>query len=89
MTTAVVRNAAEQIGWGLLAGVVAGGVGGLLYREADRHGWLEGQWRQIVTLAAALLAYAAAVELGGSAFIAAFIGGMTLGAVSGQHEPQR
>jgi sodium/hydrogen antiporter len=85
VTWAVVRNAAEQIGWGLLAGVVAGGVGGLLYREADRRGWLEGQWRQIVTLAAALVAYAAAVELGGSAFIAAFTGGMTLGAVSGQH----
>jgi sodium/hydrogen antiporter len=85
VTWAVVRNAAEQIGWGMLAGIVAGGVGGLLYRQADGRDWLEGQWRQIVTLAAALLAYAAAHELGGSAFIAAFIGGMTLGAVSGQH----
>ena len=85
VTWAVVGNAAEQIGWGMLAGIVAGGVGGLLYRQADKRGWLEGQWRQIVTLAAALLAYAAAVELGGSAFIAAFVGGMTLGAVSKQH----
>ena len=52
---------------------------------ADKRGWFEGRWRQIVTLCAALLAYAAAASLGGSGFIAAFVGGMTLGYVSGQH----
>ena len=86
VTTAVVQNAAEQIGWGAAAGIVAGAVGGGVYRIAERRGWIEGQWRQIVTLAAALAAYALAVELGGSAFIAAFIGGMAFGAVAGQHE---
>jgi sodium/hydrogen antiporter len=85
VTWAVVKNAAEQIGWGVLAGVAAGALGGGLYLFADRRGWLEGQWRQVVTLAAALLAYAAAVELGGSGFIAAFVGGMTFGAASRQH----
>ncbi len=83
ITWAVVSNAAEQIGWGLLAGVVAGLLGALVFRIADRRDWIGSEWRQIVPLAAALLAYALAVTLGGSGFIAAFVGGMAFAAVSG------
>jgi NhaP-type Na+/H+ or K+/H+ antiporter len=83
ITWAVVGNAAEQIGWGLLAGIVAGLLGALVFRVADRRGWIGSEWRQIVPLAAALLAYALAVTLGGSGFIAAFVGGMAFAAVSG------
>lgn len=81
-TWAVVWNAAEQIGWGLVAGLGAGVLGGLLFRLAAGRGWLEGMWRQIVPLAVALLAFAAAIELGGSGFIAAFVGGMAFGFAS-------
>jgi NhaP-type Na+/H+ or K+/H+ antiporter len=84
-TWAVVTNAAQQIGWGLLAGVAAGALGGSLFRLAARRGWLEGQWRQTVPLAAALLAYAVALSLGGSGFIAAFVGGMAFGRVAHEH----
>jgi NhaP-type Na+/H+ or K+/H+ antiporter len=84
ITSAVVSNAAEQIGWGLVAGAVAGLVGALLFRAGDKRGWIGSEWRQIVPLAAALLAYALALTLGGSGFIAAFVGGMAFGAVSGQ-----
>jgi NhaP-type Na+/H+ or K+/H+ antiporter len=59
-------------------------VGALLFRTADRRGWIGSTWRQIVPLAIALLAYALALTLGGSGFIAAFAGGMAFGAVSGQ-----
>jgi sodium/hydrogen antiporter len=83
VTWAVVRNAAEQIGYGLLGGVLAGLVGALLFRMADKRGWIGSEWRQIVPLGAALLAYALAVTFGGSGFIAAFVGGMVFGAVSG------
>jgi len=83
ITWAVVSNAAVQIGWGLAAGVAAGLLGALLFRAADKRGWIGSEWRQIVPLAAALLAYALAVTLGGSGFIAAFVGGMVFGAVSG------
>jgi NhaP-type Na+/H+ or K+/H+ antiporter len=83
ITWAVVSNAAEQIGWGLLAGVVAGLLGALVFRIADRRAWIGSEWRQIVPLAAALLAYALAITLGGSGFIAAFVGGMAFAAVSG------
>jgi NhaP-type Na+/H+ or K+/H+ antiporter len=85
-TWAVVSNAAQQIGWGLAAGVAAGALGGLLFRLAAQRVWLEGMWRQIVPLAVALLAFAAAVELGGSGFIAAFVGGMAFGLASRERD---
>jgi sodium/hydrogen antiporter len=88
VTSAVVRNMAEQIGWGLAAGIGAGTLAGLLLRAADARGWLEGQWRQILPLLAALLAYLVALKLGGSGFIAAFTGGMTFGYFSRRHDFQ-
>jgi len=86
VTAAVVRNMAEQIGWGLVSGIGAGALAGLLLRVADDRGWLEGQWRQILPLVAALLAYLTALRLGGSGFIAAFTGGMTFGYLSRHHD---
>jgi NhaP-type Na+/H+ or K+/H+ antiporter len=88
VTAAVVRNMAEQIGWGLAAGIGAGTLAGLSLRAADARGWLEGQWRQILPLLAALLAYLVALKLGGSGFIAAFVGGMTFGYFSRRHDLQ-
>jgi NhaP-type Na+/H+ or K+/H+ antiporter len=83
VTSAVVSSAAEQIGWGLAGGLAAGLLGGLLFGFADRRGWIGREWRQIVPLAVALLAYAIALRLGGSGFIAAFVGGLAFGRVSG------
>ena len=82
---AVISNAAAQIGWGLLAGVGAGAIGGIVYRHSDRRGWLPDQWRQVFTFAVALAAYAVAGALGGSGFIAAFVAGLTFGAASREH----
>ena len=62
VTWAVVSNAAAQIGWGLAGGLAAGVLGGLLFRVADRRKWIGGEWRQIVPLAVALLAYAIALH---------------------------
>lgn len=83
VTWAVVSNMAAQIGWGLTGGVAAGILGGLLFRVADRRAWISREWRQIVPLAVALLAYAIALSLGGSGFIAAFAGGLAFGSISG------
>ena len=87
VTGAVVRNMAEQIGWGLAAGIGAGTLAGVLVRVADHRGWLQGQWRQILPPLAALLAYLVALRLGGSGFIAAFTGGMAFGYFSRRHDP--
>jgi NhaP-type Na+/H+ or K+/H+ antiporter len=78
-----VSNAAEQIGWGLTGGLFAGILGGLLFGFADRRGWIGDEWRQVVPLAVAMLAYVIALALGGSGFIAAFVGGMAFGRTSG------
>ena len=83
--SAVLHNAASQIGYGLAAGIGVGVLGGALLRFAEGRGWLQGHWRQVLTLAVALGAYAAAVALGGSGFIAAFVGGMAFGRASGEH----
>ena len=85
LPSAVLSNALSQIGWGIAAGVGAGLLGGLLLRLESGRGWLLDQWRQAFTLAVALSAYAAASALGGSGFIAAFVGGMAFGGVSGEH----
>ena len=83
--SAVLHNAASQIGWGLVGGLIAGIGGGLVFRFAERRGWLGGGWRQILPLATAILAFAVAAGLGGSGFIAAFAGGMAFGRTSGEH----
>jgi NhaP-type Na+/H+ or K+/H+ antiporter len=81
--SAVIHRAASQIGWGLVAGLAAALVGGLLVRWADRRGWMESPWRQTLVLSTAVLAYAAAQALGGSGFIAAFVGGAAFGRIAG------
>ena len=85
VTWAVISNAAAQIGWGMAAGVAAGLLGAVLFRACSRRGWIGGEWRQTLPLAAALLSYALAMHLGGSVFIAAFVGGMAFGRFSGKH----
>lgn len=64
-------------------GVVVGGVVAAGVRLSQARGWVSPAWRQIVPLTAAMGAYAATQELGGSGFIAAFVGGLTFGKVLG------
>jgi sodium/hydrogen antiporter len=72
---------AEEIGWGLVGGVAAGALGAVALRTARQHGLAEAHWLQILTAATALLAAGIAHGLGGSIFIAAFVGGFVFGAV--------
>ena len=69
----------EEIGYGSLAGVIAGVGAALLEREAVRRGWTDGAWIQVLTFAAAVFAAGLATGLGGSIFIAAFVGGLLFG----------
>lgn len=81
--SAVLASMAAEIGWGVTAGVAGGALGGLLFRVADRRGWMTPQWRQVLPLAAALVCFAVADVLGGSGFIAAFLGGILFGRIAG------
>src|SRR3954469_20439986 len=69
----------EQIGYGLVGGIVAGALGAIALRIAARHQTIEPHWRQILNASAALLAAGVATTLGGSIFIAAFSGGFLFG----------
>jgi NhaP-type Na+/H+ or K+/H+ antiporter len=71
----------EQIGYGLVAGLAAGALAAAVVVIAGRHGHVEGSWLQIVPFAGAAAAFGLADPVGGSGFIAAFVGGFIFGAV--------
>jgi NhaP-type Na+/H+ or K+/H+ antiporter len=66
----------EEIGFGVLGGVVAGLFIALIVKEAGRRDLITGAWRQAIPAAGAALAYGIASGLHGSGFIAAFVAGM-------------
>ena len=66
----------EEIGYGVLGGVVAGLLIGAIVVYGGRKDLIDGNWRQVIPAAGAALGYGIAVALGGSGFIAAFVGGM-------------
>ncbi|HUK94224.1 MAG TPA: cation:proton antiporter [Gaiellaceae bacterium] len=81
---AAARLVAEEIGYGVLAGAIAGTAAAAIIRLAAGRGFVGRDWLQIVPLAGAGLAYGIAQPLGGSGFIAAFTGGLVFGALRQQ-----
>ena len=78
----------EEIGYGVLGGVVGGLVVAAIVIHAGRRELIADQWRQVIPAAGAALAYGTAAALGGSGFIAAFVAGMTFRLVLGR-DPER
>jgi NhaP-type Na+/H+ or K+/H+ antiporter len=76
-----VQVALEQIGFGVLVGLGVGIGGGWLVLKARDKEWITPNFQRIAFLALAILTFLIADELGGSGFIAAFIGGLALGYV--------
>ena len=74
---------AEAIGYGLLGGLAAGALAAAVVIIAGGRNLIDGAWRQIIPLAAAVLAYGIANALGGSGFIAAFVAGALFGLLAG------
>jgi sodium/hydrogen antiporter len=72
---------AEAIGYGVLFGAISGATGALLLRLARGRRLGEAQWLQAVPVGTAAAAYGLAAPLGGSGFIAAFVAGLTFGAL--------
>jgi sodium/hydrogen antiporter len=65
----------EQIGLGILVGLVIGLVGGYLVHKAKDRGLMTGRYQWIGFLSLAVISYVVAIVVGGSGFIAAFVGG--------------
>ena len=77
----------EEIGYGALGGVAAGLLVAAIFIYAGRRDLIDGPWRQVIPAAGAALAYGIASGLGGSGFIAAFVGGMVFRAAL-RRDPQ-
>ena len=76
--------AVAELAVGVLVGVAAGGVGGLLVNVARRHGWAADGFAGAAVLSLAVCAYASAVAVHGNGFIAAFVGGLAFGTAGGR-----
>ena len=74
-----IQVAFQQIGFGIIIGLVVGLFGGWLVLKARDNKWITPEYQRIAFLAMALLTFLLADTLGGSGFIAAFIGGLALG----------
>jgi NhaP-type Na+/H+ or K+/H+ antiporter len=75
---------AEEIGYGILGGAAAGLCAAAVVVFAYRRGLVTGAWLQVIPVAGAALAYGIAAALGGSGFIAAFVGGAFFGAIASE-----
>lgn len=72
----IIVDLVKEVGIALFVGALAAGAVAFLVTRSRRRGWLEGSWAQAVPLGTAAIAYTATVDLGGSGFIAAFVGGL-------------
>jgi len=66
----------EEIGIGLLAGVLITAAAAWLLRRADAQEWIAEGWTGIPAIAIAASCFTAAQAIGGSGFIASFTGGL-------------
>jgi NhaP-type Na+/H+ or K+/H+ antiporter len=69
----------EELGVGALVGVGMALLAWQLLRFSHRHHWQTPMWSQLTLPGLALLCFALAQRLGGSGFIAAFVGGLLSG----------
>jgi NhaP-type Na+/H+ or K+/H+ antiporter len=73
---------AEEIGLGLITGIALAAIAVRLLRLAVRYGWTSEHWLHVPVVALAALCFATAQTLGGSGFIACFVGGLMFGGLS-------
>jgi NhaP-type Na+/H+ or K+/H+ antiporter len=78
----------RAIGIGIAVGLSLAAVGGFTLRVSAKRGWVSGTWTQIPVIALALLCFASAQMLGGSGFIASFVGGLAFGTFKREHKQQ-
>jgi len=75
----------EKIGYGVVMGVLAGVLAAAVVVHGTARKFIDDTWLQVVPLAGALLAFTLAEAVGGSGFIAAFVGGMAFGGMRRGH----
>jgi len=78
---------AEEVGIGTVTGVIVTGIAVWLLRFARKRGWHSEVWEQVPVVATAFACFGAAQTMGGSGFIAAFVGGLFFNAHT--HNPHK
>lgn len=69
----------EEVGIGLAVAIGITSIAGLILRVGMKRDWMTDTWRQITVLALAVGCFCSAQALGGSGFIASFVGGLIFG----------
>ena len=84
----VARVVIEAIGLGALIGLALTWSATGMLRFAERWGWISEHWAEIPIVALAAACFAAAQAVGGSGFIACFVGGLLLSGLGGRHKAE-
>jgi NhaP-type Na+/H+ or K+/H+ antiporter len=71
----------KEIGLAVVVGLAIGWLGAKAIRYASERGWMAREGRQVAVVFLAILCFALADPIDGSGFIAAFVGGITFGAL--------
>lgn len=82
----VARVVVEAIGLGALIGLALTWSTTRMLHFAERRGWISEHWVEIPIVALAAACFAAAQAVGGSGFIACFVGGLLLSGLGGHHK---
>lgn len=78
----------QAIGIGAGVGIVLAIVGGFVLKQSASHGWIGGAWVQIPIVALAMFCFGLAQWMGGSGFIACFVGGLVFGGLTKKHKEE-
>src|SRR6516164_1414779 len=87
-TVHVARVVIEEIGIGAVVGLVLTWLTTLMLRFAQARGWISEHWVEIPIVALAAACFAAAQAMGGSGFIACFVGGLLLSGLGARHKKE-
>ncbi|WP_455282575.1 cation:proton antiporter [[Eubacterium] cellulosolvens] len=68
----------QQIGFGLVIGIVSGYLGGRLIGKADRRGWIREPFHQIIAFSLAIMCWGFAEYLHVNSFLAVFVCGLLI-----------
>ena len=81
-----IRIVAEQLGIGAAVGIGLTAAAAWFLKAAASRGWVTANWAQIPVVALAAACFAVAHEVGGSGFVACFLGGLLAGSIAKEHK---
>jgi NhaP-type Na+/H+ or K+/H+ antiporter len=79
----------EELGIGIVVGLALAFGAAVMLRRAAALGWISDSWSVVATPALAVACFAVAQAIGGSGFIACFVGGLLLGGLMKEHKHER